>query len=328
MLYPSGVSELPIMAFSFIRGLHNLRAEHRGSVATIGSFDGLHLGHRAIIEQLLVQARAHQLASVVILFEPQPYEFFAGERAPARLMRLADKIRGLEALGVDRVLCIQFNRRFSQMTAEDFIQQVLVERLGIKSLVVGDDFRFGRDRAGDFAMLAREGERAGFAVFDTQTVAYQGERISSTRIRAALEAEEFALAEALLGYPYTMRGKVVYGQQLGRTINVPTANVQLKRYRSPLNGVFAVLQRQLPGGVWREGVANVGIRPTVGGATKPILEVHLLDYSGDLYGQQVEVSFVKKLREERKFPDFNALKEQIYLDIAEAKCFFAEQIEV
>lgn len=316
------------MAFRLIRGLHNLRPEHCGSVATIGSFDGLHRGHRAIIEQLLAQSRLHQLPSVVILFEPQPFEFFASERAPARLMRLADKIRGLAALGVDRVLCIQFNRRFSEMSAEDFVQQVLITGLGIKSLVVGDDFRFGRGRAGDFEMLKAAGERAGFTVFDTQTVEHLSERISSTRIRAALEAEEFALAEALLGYPYTMRGKVVYGQQLGRTINVPTANVQLKRYRSPLNGVYAVLQRELPDGVWREGVANVGIRPTVGGATKPILEVHLLDYAGDLYGQQVEVSFVKKLREERKFPDFNALKEQIYLDIAEAKRFFAEQIEV
>lgn len=316
------------MAFNFIRGLHNLRPEHRGSVATIGSFDGLHRGHRAIIQQLLAQAREHQLPSVVILFEPQPYEFFASERAPARLMRLADKIRGLAALGVDRVLCIQFNQRFSQLSADDFVQQVLADGLAIKSLVVGDDFRFGRDRGGDFNLLKAAGEQVGFSVFDTQTVLHDGERISSTRIRAALEAEEFALAEALLGHPYTMRGKVVYGQQLGRTINVPTANVQLKRYRSPLNGVFAVLQRSLPEGQWREGVANVGIRPTVGGATKPILEVHLLDFAGDLYGEQVEVSFVKKLRDEQKFPSFDALKQQIYRDIDEAKRFFAEQIEV
>lgn len=316
------------MAFTFIRGLHNLRTEHAGSVVTIGSFDGLHRGHCAIIEQLLAQARRHQLPSVVVVFEPQPFEYFAGDRAPARLMRLADKIRGLAALGIDRVLCLQFNRALSQLAAEDFIEQVLVRGLGVKSLVVGDDFRFGRDRTGDFDLLCQAGQRYQFDVFDTTTVLHNGERISSTRVRRALEQESFVEAEALLGYPYTMRGKVVYGQQLGRTIGVPTANVQLKRYRSPLNGVFAVLLRDVQEGVWREGVANVGVRPTVGGLTRPILEVHLLDYSGDLYGHQVEVSFVKKLREEQKFASFDALKQQIYRDIAEAKRFFSEQIEV
>lgn len=310
------------MPFTLIRGLHNLRPQHSGCVATIGSFDGVHRGHRAIIAQLLEQARQLALPSVVMVFEPQPYEFFAGDRAPARLMRLRDKIRALSALGVDRVFCLQFNQRLRQLSANDFIEQVLVRGLGIRSLVVGDDFRFGCDRAGDFALLAQAGQRHGFSVQDTCTVQDGGERISSTRIRRALEAENFAEAERLLGHPYTIRGRVVYGQQLGRTIGVPTANVRLHRYRSPLNGVFAV-QLQLVGQpCWLPGVANVGLRPTVGGETRPVLEVHLLDFDGHLYAREVEVRFDRKLRDEQKFPSFAALQEQIYRDIAQARNHF------
>jgi riboflavin kinase/FMN adenylyltransferase len=310
------------MPFTLIRGLHNLRPQHRGCVATIGSFDGVHRGHRAIIGQLLAQARELGLPSVVMLFEPQPHEFFAGDKAPARLMRLRDKIRALSALGVERVFCLQFNQRLRQLSAQAFIEQVLVQGLGVKSLVVGDDFRFGCDRAGDFALLQQAGQQHGFTVFDTFTVQEDGERISSTRIRWALEAEDYAQAERLLGHPYTIRGRVVYGQQLGRTIGVPTANVRLHRYRSPLNGVFAVRLRLVDEQAWLPGVANVGLRPTVGGETRPILEVHLLGFQGHLYGREVEVHFEKKLREEQKFPSFDALKEQIYRDIAAAGHFF------
>jgi riboflavin kinase/FMN adenylyltransferase len=312
------------MAFHLIRGLHNLRDAHRGCVATIGSFDGVHRGHRAIIEQLLEQARLLGVPSVVMVFEPQPHEFFAGEKAPARLMRLRDKVRALAALGVDRVFCLQFNQRLRSLSAQAFIDQVLVQGLGIKSLVVGDDFRFGCDRAGDFTLLQEAGELQNFTVLDTCTVLDAGERISSTRIRRALEAEDFTEAERLLGHPYTMRGRVVYGQQLGRTIGVPTANVKLRRYRSPLNGVFAV-QASFPcqnTGLWYRGVANVGVRPTVGGETKPVLEVHLFDFSEHCYGREMEVQFDKKMREERKFSSFDALKEQIYSDIERAKFFF------
>ena len=311
------------MPFTLIRGLHNLRAQHRGCVATIGSFDGVHRGHRAIIDQLLAQAQALGLPSVVMVFEPQPYEFFSGEKAPARLMRLRDKVRVLSACGVDRVFCLQFNQRLRQLSADDFIKQVLVQGLGIKSLVVGDDFRFGCDRAGDFQLLQRAGLEYGFSVFDTCTVQDGGERISSTRIRHALEAEQFEEAERLLGHPYTIRGRVVYGQQLGRTIGVPTANGRLRRYRSPLNGVFAVRLQLVGEEHWLPGVANVGVRPTVGGETRPILEVHLLDFHGHLYGREVEVRFDKKLRDEQKFPSLDALKIQIYNDIEQAKSFFA-----
>ena len=320
------------MPFTLIRGLHNLRAQHRGCVATIGSFDGVHRGHRAILDQLLTQAKALNLPSVVMVFEPQPYEFFSGEKAPARLMRLRDKIRVLSACGVDRVFCLQFNQRLRQLSANDFIKQVLVDGLGIKSLVVGDDFRFGCDRTGDFSLLEKAGQEYGFSVYDTCTVQDGGERISSTRIRLALEAENFAEAERLLGHPYTMQGRVVYGQQLGRTIGVPTANVRLRRYRSPLNGVFAVRLRLLgtktaganetEKDTWLRGVANVGVRPTVGGETRPILEVHLLDFDSHVYGREVEVRFYKKLRDEQKFPSFDALKEQIYHDITQSREFF------
>ncbi|HQQ73611.1 MAG TPA: bifunctional riboflavin kinase/FAD synthetase [Pseudomonadales bacterium] len=310
------------MPFSLIRGLHNLRTPHRGCVATIGSFDGVHRGHRAIIDQLLVQAQQLGLPSVVMVFEPQPFEFFAGDKAPARLMRLRDKIRVLSACGVDRVFCLQFNQRLRQLSAHDFIKQVLVDGLGIKSLVVGDDFRFGCDRAGDFSLLQKAGEEYGFSVYDTCTVQEGGERISSTRIRGALLAQQFEEAERLLGHPYTMRGRVVYGQQLGRTIGVPTANVRLRRYRSPLNGVFAVRLRVVKEDLWLPGVANVGVRPTVGGETRPILEVHLLDFTGHLYGQEVEVIFDKKLRDEQKFSSLDALKTQIHSDIVTAKRYF------
>ncbi|HSC75757.1 MAG TPA: bifunctional riboflavin kinase/FAD synthetase [Pseudomonadales bacterium] len=310
------------MPFTLIRGLHNLRAQHRGCVATIGSFDGVHRGHRAIIDQLLAQAQALDLPSVVMVFEPQPYEFFSGEKAPARLMRLRDKIRALSACGVDRVFCLQFNQRLRQLSANDFIKRVLVDGLDIKSLVVGDDFRFGCDRTGDFRLLQQAGEQYGFSVFDTCTVQDGGERISSTRIRRALEAEQFAEAERLLGHPYTMQGRVVYGQQLGRTIGVPTANVRLHRYRSPLNGVFAVRLRMVDDGKWLPGVANVGVRPTVGGETRPILEVYLLDFEGHLYGREVEVRFEKKLRDEQKFPSLDALKTQIHCDIEQSRKFF------
>ena len=310
------------MAFTFIRGLHNLREEHRGCVATIGSFDGVHRGHRAILRQLQAQAQRLDLPSVVMVFEPQPYEFFAGEKAPARLMRLRDKIRTLSSCGVDKVFCLQFNQRLRSMSAQAFIDQVLVKGLAIKSLVVGDDFRFGCDRSGDFALLEAAGKSSGFAVYDTCTVEDGGERISSTRIRQALEMEHFDEAERLLGHPYVIRGRVVYGQQLGRTIGVPTANIRLRRYRSPLNGVFAVQLKSVGDDAWLQGVANVGVRPTVGGETRPILEVHLLDFDGHLYGQEVEVRFEKKLRDEKKFPSLDVLKKQIHDDIEQARVFF------
>ena len=305
----------------FIRGLHNLRPRHRGCVASIGSFDGVHLGHQAVLKQLTQAAQAHQLPAVVIIFEPQPHEFFAGDAAPARLMRLREKVEALFAAGVQRVLCLRFNRALRSLTAREFVQQLLLDRLGIKHLVVGDDFRFGCDRLGDFALLRQMGQEQGFTVSDSCTLTFDGARVSSTRIRQALQNGEFALASKLLGHPYTISGRVVYGQQLGRQLNVPTANVQLQRYRSPLQGVFAI-SAHLPDGNTSPGVANIGVRPTVSGSVKALLEVHLLDFSASLYGAKIRVEFHRRLRDEKKFQSLEELRAQLQRDIEQARDYF------
>ena len=305
----------------FIRGLHNLRPEHKGSVATIGSFDGVHLGHQAILRQLIQVAREQNLPAVVIVFEPQPPEFFAGDKAPARLMRMREKLEALWAAGVDKVLCLHFNQELRSLSAEQFIDRVLVQGLAIKHLVVGDDFRFGCDRKGDFALLQTKGAELGFEVTDTHTLEIDGTRVSSTRIRNLLEAGNFAEAEKLLGKPYGIYGRVVYGKQLGRQLGVPTANLDLRRYRSPLHGVFAVTA-VFKDGAQVKGVANVGVRPTVNGLKKPLLEVHLFNFSRDIYGAVIDVVFHHKLRDEQKFASLDELKAQLQTDISQAKAFF------
>jgi len=306
----------------FIRGMHNLRPIHHGSVVTIGSYDGVHLGHQTIIRQVAAKSSEMGLPSVAVVFEPQPHEFFSGDEAPARLMRLREKALALFEAGVDRVCCLQFNQLLRSLSAEEFVRQVLVEGLGVKYLVIGDDFRFGCDRSGDYEFLKEAGQRYGFEVCDTHTYEVDDERVSSTRIRAALEVADFPLVKRLLGKAYTVSGHVGYGQQLGRQWNVPTANVHLRRYRSPLNGVFAV-KVSLANGECVNGVANVGVRPTLGEKIKPILEVHLLDYEGDLYGKMIVVEFLHKLREEQKFASLDLLKEQIYRDIDDAREYFS-----
>lgn len=309
------------VANAFIRGLHNLRPWHRGCVATIGSFDGVHLGHQAILRQLIDVARQHQLPAVVIVFEPQPHEFFSGDKAPARLMRLRDKIQALLAAGVQRVLCVRFNEELRSLSAEAFVEKVLLDGLGIKHLVVGDDFRFGCDRRGNFALLQEIGRERGFDVSDTCTLEIGGERVSSTRIRQLLELGDFALAETLLGKPYSINGHIAYGQQLGRQLGAPTANVHLRRYRSPLHGVFTVSVKFRDGNVY-QGVANIGVRPTVTGDKKPLLEVHLFDFSSKVYGEMIDVIFHRKLREERKFNSLDELQLQLQADIAQGRAFF------
>ena len=307
----------------FIRGLHNLKPAQIGCVATIGSFDGIHLGHRAILKQLIDKAKELKLPSVVMIFEPQPQEFFSGEQAPARLMRLREKVEEFIKVGIDKVFCLQFNRSLRGLSATDFIEQVLVSGLKIQYLVVGDDFRFGHDRSGNFQLLQNFGKNNNFEVIDTCTMEYKGERISSTRIRSALEASNFNLAENLLGAPYRITGCVVYGQRLGREIGVPTANVQLQRFSAPLNGVFIVQvyidERCL------QGVANVGIRPTIGDLIKPILEVHLIDFNEDIYGQRIHVEFKSKIRDEKIFPSLNLMVKEIHRDIYHAKKYFSVQ---
>ena len=305
----------------FIRGLHNLRSDHCGSVVTIGSFDGVHLGHQAILKQVCEQSRKLNLPSTVMIFEPQPHEFFAAEKAPARLMRLKEKVLALFNEGINRVCCLPFNHKLSQQPADEFIQQILVRGLGTRYLVVGDDFRFGVGRAGSYSDLQQAGADYGFTVTDTESLMVDEQRVSSTRIRQLLEDNEFAQAAELLGKPYTISGRVVKGNQLGRELGAPTANVHLHRYRSPLSGVFAVFVR-LSGGHLVEGVANVGVRPTLGGLKKPLLEVHLFNHDSDLYHQNIVVEFKAKLREEQRFETLERLKEQIQLDIQQAQQFF------
>ncbi|MGE8500114.1 MAG: bifunctional riboflavin kinase/FAD synthetase [Pseudomonas sp.] len=300
-----------------VRGLHNLRPQHRGCVATIGNFDGVHRGHQAILARLRERSVELGVPSCVVIFEPQPREFFAPDTAPPRLARLRDKVALLAAEGVDRVLCLSFNRRLRELSAAEFVQRVLIEGLGIAHLEVGDDFRFGCDRAGDFAFLAAAGEQEGFTVEAATTVELDGIRVSSTRVREALAVGDFALAEKLLGRPFRIAGRVLHGQKLGRQLNAPTANVQLKRRRVPLTGVYLV-STEVDGQPW-PGVANIGVRPTVAGDGSAHLEVHLLDFAGDLYGRRLTVAFHHKLRDEQRFASLEALKTAIAADIAAAR---------
>ena len=304
-----------------IRGLHNLRPRHRGCVATIGAFDGVHLGHRAVLQGLIEKGRELGLPVAVVLFEPLPREFFAPLQAPPRLLSFQEKVEALRELGVDRVLRIRFNAALSEMGADEFVRKVFFEGLGARYIVVGDDLHFGKNRAGDFAFLQAAGARLGFEVQATASVIIDGERVSSTRIRAALEAADFVTAERLLGRPYSITGRVVMGQQLGRQLGTPTANIHLRRIRAPLAGVYAVEVRGA-GPAVLYGVANVGTRPTIGDLIKAILEVHIFDFSGDIYHRNITVTFRRKLRDECKFESLDALKQRIQRDIEEGRAFF------
>jgi riboflavin kinase/FMN adenylyltransferase len=306
-----------------VRGLHNLRPQHRGCVATIGNFDGVHRGHQAILARLRERAVELGLPSCVVIFEPQPREFFAPDTAPARLARLRDKLQLLADEGVDLVLCLAFNQRLSKLSAAEFVDTVLIDGLGVKHLEVGDDFRFGCDRIGDFHFLEQAGEVRGFSVEAAQTVEIDGLRVSSTKVRKALAAADFELAERLLGRPFEISGRVLHGQKLARQLGTPTANVQLKRRRVPLTGVYLV-SAELDGKSW-PGVANIGVRPTVAGDGSAHLEVHLLDFTGDIYGRRLTVVFHHKLRDEQRFASLEALKTAIDADIAAARAHWHGQ---
>ncbi|MCW9057271.1 MAG: bifunctional riboflavin kinase/FAD synthetase [Gammaproteobacteria bacterium] len=304
-----------------IRGLHNLHPRHRGCAATIGNFDGVHLGHQAVLGQLSERAAELGLPMVVVIFEPQPQEFFSPATAPPRLTRLREKLEALRRYAVERVLVLRFDARLAALSADAFIQRVLVDGLDVRYLVVGDDFRFGQGRAGDFRLLQETGAREGFQVVNMHTFAVSGGRVSSTRVRSALAQGDLETAEALLGRPYRISGRVAAGEQRGRTIGFPTANIHLHRHQSPLQGVYAVElfgleQEPLP------GVANLGRRPTVGG-TRLQLEVHLFDFDREIYGRNVHVNFLRRIRDERTFESFDALRRQIDADAAQARAFFA-----
>jgi riboflavin kinase / FMN adenylyltransferase len=299
-----------------IRGLHNLRERHHGCVLTIGKFDGVHLGHQAVLRQVVDIAKRLALPATVMVFEPQPEELFSPATAPARLSLLRDKYNYLQGLGIDRLLCVKFNRQFASRSAEEFVEQILVKQLGVKFLVVGDDFHFGRARVGDFKMLQQAGKQWDFEVASTQSFRVADCRISSTAVRQALAQSDFTRVENMLGHPFEIAGKVLHGEKLGRTIGFPTANLLLKRCKAPVNGVFAVHvtigQQQF------NGVANIGHRPTVDGQRSQ-LEVHLFDFDQNLYGQFIAVALKAKIRDEIKFASFDLLRQQIQQDAQKAR---------
>lgn len=302
-----------------IRGLQNLQSRHRGCVATIGNFDGVHLGHQAVIGQLVEAGQQLGLPTLVITFEPQPLEYLVPDKAPARLTRFREKLRALSRYAVDRVLCIRFNDRLAALGAEDFIQQILVDGLDVKYVVVGDDFRFGKDRKGSFESLQEAGKQHGFKVVNMHTFNIDDHRVSSTRVRDALARGDLKMAERYLGRPYRMCGRVAHGDKRGRTIGVPTANIHLHRKKTPVKGVYVVEVFGLEGEPVG-GVANVGTRPTVDG-TRTLLEIHLFDFNQEIYGRYVHIDFIHKLRDEERYDSFEELKKRIYQDMDEARAW-------
>lgn len=291
------------------------------TVLTIGNFDGLHLGHQALLGQLTRTARNLGLPAAVLTFEPHPREFFDPASAPARLTTLREKLELLQRFGADLICVCPFNAALAALSAKDFIDQVLVRTLQVRHLIIGDDFRFGARRSGDFSLLAETGPALGFGVEAMESVVQDGERASSSGVRQALGVGDMERAARLLGRPYSIDGRVVHGKKLGRQLGFATANIRIKHDPLPLSGVFAV-QVEGAGPSPLTGVANLGVRPTVGGELAPLLEVHLFDFSGDIYGAHLSVSFLHKLRDEMKFPGFDALLAQIRQDAEEARHYF------
>ena len=291
---------------------------------TIGNFDGVHLGHQAMLSRLRASARDEGLPACAMTFEPHPREFFAPDQAPSRLTSVREKLELLACYGVERSYVCRFSYPFAQISAEDFIERVLVRGFGVRRLLVGDDFRFGARRAGDLALLKQHAVRLGYTVEAMSSVTVEGERVSSTRVRKALESGDLAFAARLLGRPYSIAGRVVRGEGLGRKLGFPTANVQMKHNRAPLGGIFAV-EVSGAGDSPVRGVASLGVRPTVKQEGEAVLEVHLLDFAGDLYGRHVHVDFLRKFRDEEKFADLAALTQQITADVANARAYFAQR---
>lgn len=284
-------------------------------VATIGKFDGVHLGHQLILDQLKQKAEQFNLPSLVILVEPHPEEFFAGEGGdcPARLTILQEKFELLESFGIDYVFQLRFDKALSELSAEDYISDILVDGLGIKSFIVGNDFRFGHKRRGDFALLQSAGEEFDFEVVETAAYERNGHRISSTYIREQLAKADFTLVEQLLGRPYSIKGEVVRGKQLGTDLGFPTCNIKPQRLRIPLHGVYACEVRL--GDRYHPAAVNIGYRPTITEAGEALLEAHILDFNEDLYGKTIEVIFRQKIREELKFSGLEELKQHISADV-------------
>ena len=292
-----------------------------GSVVTIGSYDGLHLGHQKLLHTVTTLAREQQRTSVVMSFEPTPAEFFRAERPPARLMRFREKYAALEASGIDVFYCPRFSSAMRDISAAEFIRRILVHGMELRTLVIGDDFRFARKREGGVEELRRAGAALAFDLVQVPSVIVDGIRVSSTAIREAAESHDMARVARLLGRPYRMSGKVVRGEKMGRTLGYPTANVDLRRRRSPVMGIYAVRVHGLGDGPVG-GVASVGARPTFNG-TVPLLEVHLFDFDRDIYGKYIDVDFIGFLREQEKYEEVGDLVAQMHLDADNARSILA-----
>lgn len=304
-----------------IRGFHNLKPAHKGCALTIGNFDGIHLGHQALLKLLTEMADKHQVKRCLMSFDPLPHEYFSSANDRPRLMNTRDKLVALTSyspmLCPDYLLLMSFNKELCSMTADEFIQKILIDALAIKALVIGDDFQFGRDRKGNLELLQEYGDKYGFEVASLSTHHIDETRVSSTRIRNALIENKLDASKKMLGRPYQICGRVAHGDKRGRTIGFPTANIHLHRPSTPLHGVYSVTMHSGTLGVVK-GIANVGRRPTVDGV-RVQLEVHLFDFNKDIYGQNVCIAFHHKIRDEQKFESFDDLKDQIQLDCHKAR---------
>lgn len=310
----------------FIRHIKDFPKLTRGTVVTLGNFDGVHLGHQALIGQASLKAKAKELPLVVVLFEPHPLEYFAAEKAPARLARLREKIELLSGINVNYVLRLKFDHFLANVEAEAFVSEFLINQLQTKYLVVGDDFHFGKNRCGDIHLLQKLSKKYHFEVEQLPSFIFDGERASSSLVRKALANNDFVKAANILGRPYSMVGRVIHGNKLGRRLGYPTANIPLKRLVSPLQGIFAV-KVYLENGETYLGAASIGKRPTVNNLPKMLLEVYIFNFSEEIYGQLLKVEFFHKLREEAKFATLDDLIFQMDIDVKQAKQFFLNKYE-
>ena len=307
----------------FIRGAHNITSRHHGCVASVGNYDGLHPGHRQVIQSLARKGRELDLPVTIVSFEPHPLEFFVPHAAPPRLMTVREKLEGLSKLDVDRFLCLTFDHRLANTEPEAFVEELLIEKLGVRHIFVGDDFRFGRNRRGDFEMLRKLGRVFNMEVVRTDSFMVGDERVSSTRIRECLATGNLIHAKRLLGEYYSLSGRIVRGDGNGKKWGFATANLQFKIQKPALQGIF-VVEADVNGGMWLPGVASLGTRPTVDGS-KYVLEVHLLDFDDDIYGRRMRVRFLQKLRDEVRFNSVETMCEQIQQDILRTREYFRNE---
>ncbi|MGI9228393.1 MAG: bifunctional riboflavin kinase/FAD synthetase [Gammaproteobacteria bacterium] len=306
-----------------IRHIDSSTRSKKGCVLTIGNFDGLHLGHQAIYRQVRAIAAERGLEAVIMTFEPHSIEYFSPDSIPYRINSIREKILLFSELQIERLVCLRFNNKFAALTAEDFIRRILLDGLNVKAVVVGDDFRFGKNRAGDFGTLQDMGKELGFDVFATETYSIDNERVSSSRIRDALKQGRLDLAEKLLGRPYFLTGRVMHGDKRGRELGFPTANISMRHHKPPLPGIFAVRVRGLSEQA-QPAIAYLGTRPTFSGV-RLFLEVYIFADPGDIYGRRIKVEFVQHIRFDKAFPTVEELVHQMHIDVIQAKEILAQQ---